>query len=190
MNFKSILSNFTRGDEGGKSGNVVQIGDNNYIFDVYLDNGESKMGLTYASIEELQIVDDLRYFFSYGYIVFNDSQDVIESFNGVDGNSKVKPYTFRGDGRDFLFIEIMPQMKENDTCVNSVSERDREEFCLKYTFSIYKIDEELTEDRGVKYKRLYFWDSDYQYLNEIDSHFSSSEVSLKGTNQTETAPEQ
>lgn len=190
MNFKSILSNFTRGDEGGKSGNVVQIGDNNYIFDVYLDNGESKMGLTYASIEELQIVDDLRYFFSYGYIVFNDSQDVIESFNGVDGNSKVKPYTFRGDGRDFLFIEIMPQMKENDTCVNSVSERDREEFCLKYTFSIYKIDEELTEDRGVKYKRLYFWDSDYQYLNEIDSHFSSSEVSLKGTNQTETTPEQ
>lgn len=179
MNLKSVLSNFIRGDEGGASGNVVQIGDNNYIFDVFLYNGETKTGITYASIEEFKIVDDLRYFFSYGYLVFNDSQDVIESFNGIDGASKVKPYNFRGDGRDYLQVEIMPQIKQEDTCVNSVSEQDREEFCLKYTFSIYKIEEEMTEDRGVKYKRLYFWDVDYQLLNEIDSHFSSSEVPVK-----------
>lgn len=179
MNLKSVLSNFIRGDEGGASGNVVQIGDNNYIFDVYLYNGETKTGITYASIEEFKIVDDLRYFFSYGYLVFNDSQDVIESFNGIDGASKVKPYNFRGDGRDYLQVEIMPQIKQEDTCVNSVSERDREEFCLKYTFSIYKIEEEMIEDRGIKYKRLYFWDVDYQLLNEIDSHFSSSEVPIK-----------
>jgi hypothetical protein len=188
MSFKSIISNFIRGDEGGSSGNVVQIGDNNYIFDVYLHNGETKMGITYATIEELKIVDDLRYFFSYGYMVFNDSQDTIESFEGVDGTSKVKPYSFRGDGRDYLQVEIMPQIKQDDTCVNNVSEMDREEFCLKYTFSIYKIEEEMMEDKGVKYKRLYFWDADYQILNEIDSHFSSSEVPLKdtATNTTQT----
>jgi len=188
MSFKSVISNFIRGDEGGSSGNVVQIGDNNYIFDVYLHNGETKMGITYATIEELKIVDDLRYFFSYGYMVFNDSQDTIESFEGVDGTSKVKPYSFRGDGRDYLQVEIMPQIKQDDTCVNNVSEMDREEFCLKYTFSIYKIEEEMMEDRGVKYKRLYFWDADYQILNEIDSHFSSTEVPLKdtATNTTQT----
>ncbi len=188
MSFKSVISNFIRGDEGGSSGNVVQIGDNNYIFDVYLHNGETKMGITYATIEELKIVDDLRYFFSYGYMVFNDSQDTIESFEGVDGTSKVKPYSFRGDGRDYLQVEIMPQIKQDDTCVNNVSEMDREEFCLKYTFSIYKIEEEMMEDKGVKYKRLYFWDADYQILNEIDSHFSSSEVPLKdtATNTTQT----
>jgi hypothetical protein len=181
MSFKSVISNFIRGDEGGSSGNVVQIGDNNYIFDVYLHNGETKMGITYATIEELKIVDDLRYFFSYGYMVFNDSQDTIESFEGVDGTSKVKPYSFRGDGRDYLQVEIMPQIKQDDACCNNVSEMDREEFCLKYTFSIYKIEEEMMEDKGVKYKRLYFWDADYQILNEIDSHFSSSEVPLKDT---------
>ena len=188
MSFKSIISNFIRGDEGGSSGNVVQIGDNNYIFDVHLHNGETKMGITYATIEELKIVDDLRYFFSYGYMVFNDSQDTIESFEGVDGTSKVKPYSFRGDGRDYLQVEIMPQIKQDDACCNNVSEMDREEFCLKYTFSIYKIEEEMMEDKGVKYKRLYFWDADYQILNEIDSHFSSSEVPLKdtATNTTQT----
>jgi hypothetical protein len=176
---KSIISNFIRGEDGGNSGNVVQIGDNHYIFDIFLFNGETKTGITYSSIEELSIIDDLRYFFSYGYILFNDSNDVIESFNGINGSESVIPYTFRGDGRDYLQVEIMPQMKDNDGCVNSVSEKDREEFCLKYTFSIYKIQEEMMEDRGVKYKKLFFWDVDYQLLNEIDSHFSTSEVPLE-----------
>lgn len=175
---KSAISNFTRKDEGGKSGQIVQIGDNHYIFDVYLFNGETKTGITYSNIEEFVIVDDLRYFFSYGYIVFNDSHDVIESFNGVGGNEKVIPYTFRGDGRDYLQVEIMPQLKPDDSEVSSISEKDREEFCIKYTFSIYKIKEDIMEDKGVKYKRLYFWDVDYQLLNEIDSHFSTSEVPL------------
>jgi hypothetical protein len=175
---KSTISNFIRKDEGGRSGQVVQIGDNHYIFDVYLFNGETKTGITYSNIEEFAIVDDLRYFFSYGYIVFSDNQDVFESFNGVGGSEKVIPYTFRGDGRDYLQVEIMPQLKPDDSEVSSISEKDREEFCLKYTFSIYKIKEDIMEDKGVKYKRLYFWDVDYQLLNEIDSHFSTSEVPL------------
>jgi hypothetical protein len=175
---KNPILNFIREDEGGRSGKVVQIGDNLYIFDVYLFNGETKAGITYSSIEEFSIVDDLRYFFSYGYIVFNDSQDVFESFNGLGGGEKTIPYTFRGDGRDYLQVEIMPQMKETDCSVSSISEKDKEEFCLKYTFSIYKIKEDIMEDKGVKYKRLYFWDVDYQLLNEIDSHFSTSEVPL------------
>jgi hypothetical protein len=178
MNLKSTLSNFIRGEDGGNIGRTVQIGDNHYIFDVFLWNGETKTGITYASIEELKIVDDLRYFYSYGYILFNDSNDVIESFNGVDGGGKIIPYTFRGDGRDYLDVEITPQIKQEDSCVNSLSEKDKEEFCLKYTFSVYKIEEELMEDRGVKYKKLYFWDKDYQFLNEIDSKFTTSEVPL------------
>jgi hypothetical protein len=180
MNFKTAISNFLRGDEGGGTGNVVKIGDNNYRFDVFLYNGETKMGITYGSIQELTIIDDLRYFFSYGYIKFNDSQDVFESFNGINGEGNITPYTFRGDGRDYLDVEIMPQMEDNDNCVASVSEKDKKEFCLKYTFSIYKIEEEVMEDRGVKYKKAYFWDVDYQFLNEIDSHFSTSEVNSKG----------
>jgi hypothetical protein len=180
MNFRTAISNFLRGDEGGGTPKVVQIGDNHYIFDVFLYNGETKTGITYSSIEELKIVDDLRYFFSYGYMVFNDSQDVLESFNGMNGEGDVTPYTFRGDGRDYLDIEIMPQMQDNDACVGSVTEKDRKEFCLKYTFSIYKVEEEVMEDRGIKHKKIYFWDADYQLLNEIDSHFSTSEVGLNG----------
>jgi len=189
MSFNKIFSNLFRGSEGGSSGNVVQIEDNNYIFDVYLWNGETKTGITFAAIDELKIVDDLRYFYSYGYILFSNNNDILETFNG-DG--KIKPYNFRGDGRDYLQIEIMPQIKDNDVFVQEVSEKEKKEFCLKYTFSIYKIEEEMREDRGVKFKKLYFWDCDYQLLNEIDSHFSTSEVTfgnnsianLKNTNDT------
>lgn len=189
MSFSKIFSNLFRSSEGGSSGNIVQIQDNNYIFDVYLWNGETKTGISFAAIDELKIIDDLRYFYSYGYMTFNDSNDILESFNG-DG--KIKPYNFRGDGRDYLSVEIMPQIKENDVFVQDISEKERREFCLKYSFSIYKIEEEIREDRGVKFKKLFFWDVDYQLLNEIDSHFSTSEVgfeniqisNLKNTNDT------
>jgi hypothetical protein len=177
MKFNDILSNFVRSDEGGKTGNIIQIQDNLYKFDVFLWNGETKTGITFGSIEELQIVDDLRNTYSYGYIIFADNQDVFESFEGIEGKSKIKPYNFRGDGRDYLEVEIMPQT--NQICVGSVSEVDAKEFSLKYTFAIYKIEEDVKEDKRTKYKKLYFWDSDYQFLTEINSGFSTSEVPLE-----------
>ena len=125
MSFNKIFSNLFRGSEGGSSGNVVQIEDNNYIFDVYLWNGETKTGITFAAIDELKIVDDLRYFYSYGYILFSNNNDILETFNG-DG--KIKPYNFRGDGRDYLQIEIMPQIKDNDVFVQEVSEKEKKNF--------------------------------------------------------------
>jgi hypothetical protein len=180
MSFNSILSNFVRGDEGGRTGNTVQIGDNYFLFNVFLWNGETKTGLTFSSIEDFKIVDDLRYFYSYGYIVINDSSEVLENFNGIDGKGKIIPYNFRGDGRDYLEVEIMPQMNPNDNCMSTLSESERKEFCLRYTFSIYKIEEDLKEVKGVKHKKLFFWDKDYQLLTEIDSRFTTSEVPLDG----------
>ena len=177
MKFNDILSNFLRSDEGGDTGNIVQIQDNLYKFDVFLWNGETKTGITFGSIEELQIVDDLRNAHSYGYIVFNDPQDVIESFEGIESKSKVKPYNFRGDGRDYLEVEITPQI--NQLCVGATSQGEAREFSLKYTFSIYKIEEDVKEDKRTKYKKLYFWDKDYQFLTEIDSRFSTSEVPIE-----------
>jgi hypothetical protein len=180
MNFKDTLSNLLRSDEGGKTGNIIQIQDNLYKFDVFLWNGETRTGITFGSIEEFQIVDDLRHIYSYGYIIFSDNQDVFESFEGIEGKSKVKPYNFRGDGRDYLEVEIMPQV--NEVCVGSTPQRDAKEFSLKHTFSVYKIEEDVREDKGVKFKKLYFWDVDYQHLTEIDSKFSTSEVRLKSEN--------
>ena len=133
---------------------------------------------SYGSIEDFQIVDDLRYFYSYGYIVFNDSHNLFEAFEGVDGK-QVTPYTFRGDGRDYLNVEIMPDMGEEGTLMTS-SENYREQFCLKYTFAVYKVEDEIREDKGVRFKKLYFWDRDHQLLSEIDSHLSTAEVGFGG----------
>jgi hypothetical protein len=119
MKFNDILSNFIRSDEGGNTGNIIQIQDNLYKFDVFLWNGETRTGITFGSIEELQIVDDLRNVYSYGYIVFSDPHDVLESFEGIENKTNVKPYNFRGDGRDYLDIEIMPQV--NQVCVGATS---------------------------------------------------------------------
>lgn len=174
MQFSDVLTNFLRADEGGNTGNIIQIQDNLYKFDVFLFNGETRTGITFGSIEELQIVDDLRSVHSYGYMIFSDNNDVLESFQGVEEKSTVTPYNFRGDGRDYLEVEIMPQV--NNICVGASTEAEEKEFSLKYTFSVYKVEEDVREDRGVKFKKLYFWDKDYQFLTEINSGFSTSEV--------------
>lgn len=164
--------------EGGRSGNVVQIEDNNYIFNVFLWNGTAKTGITFSSVNELKIVDDLRYFYSYGYMSFNDTNDVLETYNGPNGDGSVTPYSFRGDGRDYLQVEIMPQLKPNDVFIQSPSEEEKRDFCLKYTFSIYKIEEQKILNSVTKSKKIYFWDVDYQLLNEITANFSSSEIPM------------
>jgi hypothetical protein len=174
MNFNNILSNFLRFDEGGNSGNIIQIQDNLYNFNVSLWNGETRTGITFTAIEELQIVDDLRHAHAYGYIVFTDHQDVLESFEGIEGKSDIKAYNFRGDGRDYLEVEITPQI--NQTCVGANTKNDDTLFSLKYTFSVYKIEEDVKENKGEKYKKLYFWDVDYQLLTEIDSTFSTADM--------------
>lgn len=182
MNVRSELVNFLGPNSSTGGSRTVQIQDNNYQFDLSLWNGEATAGITYGSIEDFQIVDDLRYFYSYGYIVFSDNHNVFEAFEGVDGQ-QITPYTFRGDGRDFLNVEIMPQMGDEGDLI-TFSEQDKEEFCLKYTFSVYKIEDEIREDRGVKFKKLYFWDRDHQFLTEINSNLSTAEVELQNAGGT------
>jgi hypothetical protein len=182
MNFRNEIINFLGPNSSSGGSRTVQIQDNNFQFDVSLFNGETTAGITYGAIEDFQIIDDLRYFYSYGYIVFNDNHNVFEAFEGIDGQ-QVTPYTFRGDGRDYLNVEIMPQMEEDGI---TTSDSYKDEFCLKYTFAVYKIEDEIREDKGVRFKKLYFWDRDHQFLSEMDSHLSTAEVGFQGSQPTES----
>ena len=159
--------------------NVEQIGDNVFIFNLTLDNGKSKVKLKFSAIEELNIVDDLRYFYVYGAFTINYNQDVLEAFesigSGMGMNSdSSEAYQFRGDGRDILEIDIMPQIEEQRCLEVYASESDREKYNIKHKCSIYKY-EDLTSGQGKKSRKFYFWDLDYQYLNEIYLNYSSAD---------------
>jgi hypothetical protein len=175
----SLFKNF--GLSGQSKQDVENINGNNHLFRVELNNGSTKVRLKFAAIDELIIVDDLRYFYCYGKMTFNYNNDPLESCvtfgNSEPGsnNQLIKPYTFRGDGRDILEVEIMPQMKDSDCLEASISETDREKYCIKHIFSIYHY-EDMTDGSGFKRRTLYFWDRDFQYLNNIQLDFSTDKL--------------
>jgi hypothetical protein len=157
--------------------NIEQIGDNVFKFNLTLDNGKSKVKIKFSAIEELNIVDDLRYFYVYGTFTINYNNDVLEAFESVGSgmggnNSSSVAYQFRGDGRDILEIDILPQLKEQQCLEVFASESEKEKFNIKHRCAIYKY-EDLTSGKGSKSRKFYFWDIDYQYLSEINIDYST-----------------
>lgn len=171
----SILANLF---SSNSNKNIEVINGNNYIFDIELDNGTTKVKLKFSAIDELSIIDDLRYFYSYGKLTFAYNKEALEAFEGntsdiTGSNSQsVKPYIFRGDGRDFLNVEIMPQMKDSDCLEVGASEAEREKYCIKHNFCIYHFTDS-TDGAGFKRRTLYFWDRDFQYMSNIQLDFST-----------------
>jgi hypothetical protein len=179
----SILSNLFQTNIGRD--NIETINGTNYIYNVHLFNGTSKVGIKFAATDNLTIIDDLRYFYSYGTMTFNYNNDILEAFEGIGeqgptgSTSQFKPYVFRGDGRDLLLVEIMPQLKDTECLEFSPSEGEKEKYMIKHTFSVYHF-EDITDSMGMKRRTLYFWDRDFQLLNNINVDFSTRDLKKTG----------
>jgi hypothetical protein len=52
------------------------------------------------------------------------------------------------------------------------SESEKKAYCIKHTCSIYKY-EDITKGKGIKQRKFYFWDRDYQVLNEVNIDYST-----------------
>lgn len=164
---------------GKSKDNIEQINDNVYIFNVYLNNGTSRVGLKFSAIEDLNIVDDLRYFFVYGTLTINYNNDPLESFETIGGSlqgsgNNAEPYSFRGDGRDLLEIEIMPQLKEQKCLEVYANEEEKKQYCIKHLCTVYRY-EDTTAGEGEKKRKFYFWDRDYQLMREVNINYSTAD---------------
>jgi hypothetical protein len=160
--------------------NVEQIGDNVYKFNLVLNNGETKIALKFSAIEELSIIDDLKLFYVYGKCSFKYNENILEAFDtasqaaGMNVGTSTKPYKFRGDGRDILEIDIMPQLEEQQCLEVFGNESEKEKYNIKHACSIYHY-EDKTVGQGNKIRTLFFWDQDFQALNEVNLDYSSGE---------------
>jgi hypothetical protein len=105
---------------------VVQINDILYYYNILLFNPDyDVVRIKQSAIKTLYIEDDISNFYQEGYLIYDNKFDVIESLNSlqpgysqtpslVDGtlNGTVgKGYRYRGDARDFLIVDIMPEIK-------------------------------------------------------------------------------
>ena len=163
----------------------VFIGNTSYDFNVQLINSNlQNVGLKFSSIVQLVITDDLSSFFSSGFIVFNNFLDAMESAQSISTDVRGMPeqafqgFQFRGDGRDFLVINISPAVAPTDHDTKIRAEGgERGNFQLNYVFSIYNTEDIVSaNDKTIKLKKLLFNDYSFQVLNEKNGYFNTAEV--------------
>jgi hypothetical protein len=176
----SIISNLSL--TNNSSQNTVQIGDNLYEYYFYLVNPDKKfVAFKYSGIHELRLVDDLKTFFTHGYMVFNNTLDAIESTSNIQSRGDAEPYVFRGDGRDYLIVSTTPNILPDDNLIRKAPALARQRYNLKYIFSVYNYEDIITEDKDLKLKRISFHDYAYQVMKEKTSYFTTG----RGTSNTQ-----
>ena len=169
---------------------VVQINDILYYYNILLFNPDyDVVRIKQSAIKTLYIEDDISNFYQEGYLIYDNKFDVIESLNSlqpgfsqtpslVDGtlNGTVgKGYRYRGDARDFLIVDIMPEIKPGTIKKGEMNEKDKIVFNMRFTFSIYNSEDIRGNTLNEKYKKLYFHDVTYQIMNEKQAYFSTSD---------------
>lgn len=169
--------------------NIFRLGNNQeYLFDLMLYNANDEfVRLRNQNITEFVIEDNLSDFFHQGYLIFKNDMDAIENVpynnNNTNINSfsnfsyidqdKILPFSFRGDCRDFLIVDIIPKLNQSSN-YNYGDDVDKI-WRLKFVFSIYNTEDILIENQvGTKFKKIYFWDYTYQILREKNSDFSTA----------------
>ena len=133
-----------------------------YDFTVSLvNNNDPNKGEVFTfnpnAVIELAISDDFFSWYSKGYMVFLNTQEALER-----GDSDKKTgFKFRGDGYDLLIVSIKPKSADD-------------KYLLEYKFAIYDFEDIKTHNNVEKYKKIFFWELDYQLM--IDRNVAWSTV--------------
>jgi len=159
-----------------------------------------------TAIKEFFIDDNFKNFYQQGYIIIDNTQDILERDLPNNSNSTTTAdyysigtndpsitssvtnagFIFRGEARDILRVDIMPKL--DTTTVNDLGSDDAKKyFYLNYDFAIYDSEEIVGNEPGQKYKKLYFWDLYYQFMLEKNIVFSTANIVEKTPNITQAA---
>ena len=133
-----------------------------YDFNVTLiNNDDPNKGDSFTfnpnMIEELAISDNFFIWYTKGYMVINNSSEYL----GRGEKESKTGFKFRSDGYDILIVSIKPKQA-------------KDEYLLEYKFAIYDFEDIPSNNNTAKYKKLFFWDLDYQLL--LDRNLSWSSV--------------
>ena len=161
--------------------NEYIINNQKYNINILFLNPEGDLfNLSKNDVKELKISDNVFNPFTISYITFKDNDDAFErlvseqskkEFN--DGDNILKGYNFRGDGRDFIYIEIIPV--DNVNAPFGVQTKDYNEiFGFKNLYVCGEVSK--GEDNGDAIKKIQLIDTDEKILKEKKSFFSTSNL--------------
>ena len=159
---------------------VTLINNNPYRFNIGLVTSDGRyQELRVGAINNLVIEDTFTNFYESGYIILNNTFDALERVNDLSNtnnlqtstnSSSVKGYLMRGDARDLLIVDIMPDLTEGENNYGNVKDSNANKaFKMSHIFAIYNTEEILGNSPGQKFKKMYFWDIHYELLREKNS---------------------
>jgi hypothetical protein len=106
---------------------ITRIGELDYKFELTLLNDNNQViSLNKNAVRSLIITDNIFNPFHEAVLLLSDNLNILER---TDIN-----YTFLGNGRDVIFIDLMPRISENDADFDN--EQYREHFALSFLFIV------------------------------------------------------
>lgn len=187
--FQSLVESFAL--MIGEQSNVEAFDDRKFIFSVFLFNQDNQIvRIRRGAIDELVINDDILDWFHSGHLTFMNPDDVLERAEvipdetaGMSQSSDTIPYRFRGDGRDFLYIIMEPQLVDDVVYQMPQLKLNNAVHTMRFVFTVYAT-EDINDERGKKFKKqkLYFHDYRQQQLRERTLYYSTAKNNQNNSN--------
>tara|TARA_E500000318_G_scaffold108755_2_gene120280 strand:+ start:10791 stop:12359 length:1569 start_codon:yes stop_codon:yes gene_type:complete len=175
---QNLLDSITR----NSTENVYLIDKKKYVVNlVFLNPDGSSLQISKNNVRNLNINDNILLPHDMSSISFIDNDNVFQRLKADNKDIEFNPefknilkgYNFRGDGRDFLYIEILPVDKENE--IFGVNDQEYNKlFGYRNVFICTDSDEYIENGNTIKTYNL--MDFDEKILKERKSYFSSSSL--------------
>ncbi len=165
-----------------KDSNFTKFNYQTYVVHLYLCNQDNIVELGWTNVKSLIIEEDIFKWYATGSLVFGDQYGVLQKppmeMTGNSDKQQVKPYKFRGDGKDILIVDIWPSTHEaNGQPTDESSKTDFkkwEHWLLHYRFAVYDVEDVSSNDNDFKSYKLYFWEEPYQKLLDQNMEWSTA----------------
>jgi len=154
-----------------------------FRFTVYIYNGQDKpTPLSKGIIKSLVVEENVKEWFMKGFLIIEDRFNILQRPWTTE---KTPPdgmlYKFRNDGNDSLIITIQPVIP------NQPQDALKPEIWnLELSLSIYDVqDFSFGDETALKYKKLFFWERDFQSMIETKIHWSTARQVEDAANKTD-----
>lgn len=158
---------------------VIYYNNNRYKMSISLYNPQGKkdsvlFAVPPGNLISLAIEEDTREWQVKGTMVLKNNANQIERSNFEFEVTNKLRYKFRNDGRDLLFVNIVPFPESNTIPTDNNLPTYAQ---LNYVFCVYDIEDipnpDLPEKKSMK---LYFWELEYQYFLETNLNWTTNQV--------------
>ena len=156
--------------------NIIIFNGVSYTFDIILINGDGRIVLPKSLFTELYIEESFGKWAVKGYLVFDNSFEQLERYEANIKHKNTEFFNFRMDGSDSIIVTMKPDLKADSSRSKEMMNKfPTETLDLTLFLSVYD-SEDLTGDLiDRKYKKLYFWDSNYNTAISSNQRVSCGE---------------